>query len=174
MVDSGQSNPKVMLHYPVPIKLKYSKIIGGCDLYNQGKISDLLHERRFYFMDCGIANCISRMIPIDNKTVRGILTENFAYTELYRVYQSDQVKGDKPCCSVYNEYELDFMVVDKDDKKYGIEIKSTDSGKPVSLMVYLDLRMIDEGYLAGKTQRGIRKDKYSIPIYTVGCRFPYR
>lgn len=154
--------------------LKYSKIISGCDLYNQGKISELLSERRFYFMDCGIANCISRMTPVDNETVRGILTENFAYTELYRLYQSDRVKGDKPCCSVYNEYELDFMIVDKDDKKYGIEIKSTDADKPVSLMVYLDQHIIEEGYLAGKTRGGIRKDIYSIPVYTVGCRFPYR
>ena len=35
--------------------LKYSKIIGSCDLYNQGNVNAILHERRFYFMDCGIA-----------------------------------------------------------------------------------------------------------------------
>lgn len=124
-------------------------------------------------MDCGIANCIAGLTPVDNRTVTGILTENFAYTELYRVYQSDLVKGDKPCCSVYQEYELDFMVVDREDRKYGIEIKSTDSDEPVSLQIYLEHHMVDEGYLAGKTRGGIRKDLYSIPIYTVGCRFPY-
>lgn len=154
--------------------LKYSKIIGGCDLYNQGKVSDLLNERRFYFMDCGIANCIAKMTPADNKTVAGMLTENFAYTELYRLYQSDKVKGDKPCCSVYNNYELDFMLIDQKDKKYGVEVKTTDAEKPASLMVYLDQGMVDEGYLAGKTKGGVRKDMYSIPIYVVGCRFPYR
>lgn len=153
--------------------LKYSGILGGCDLYHQGKVSELLNERRFYFMDCGIANCIAGLTPVDNRTVTGILTENFAYTELYRVYQSDLVKGDKPCCSVYQEYELDFMVVDREDRKYGIEIKTTDSDEPVSLQIYLEHHMVDEGYLAGKTRGGIRKDLYSIPIYTVGCRFPY-
>lgn len=154
--------------------LKYSGILGGCDLYNQGKVSDVLNERRFYFMDCGIANCIAWMTPVDNRTVTGMLTENFAYTELYRVYQSDLVKGDKPCCSVYQEYELDFMVVDREDRRYGIEIKATDSDEPVSLQIYLNHHMVDEGYLAGKTRGGVRKDMYSIPIYTVGCRFPYR
>ncbi len=124
-------------------------------------------------MDCGIANCIAGLTPVDNRTVTGILTENFACTELYRVYQSDLVKGDKPCCSVYQEYELDFMVVDREDRKYGIEIKTTDSDEPVSLQIYLEHPMVDEGYLAGKTRGGIRKDLYSIPIYTVGCRFPY-
>lgn len=153
--------------------LKYSNIIGSCDLYNQGKISELLNERRFYFMDCGIANCISRMTPIDNATIRGVLTENFAYTELYRLYQTNQVKGDKPCCSIYNNYELDFLIVDKHDKKYGIEIKTSDEDKPASLLIYLRDGKIDKGYLAGKTKGGIRKDIYSIPIYAVGCRFPY-
>jgi len=153
--------------------LKYSGMIGGCDLYNQGEVSDLLHERRFFFMDCGIANCIAQMSPVDNETVKGILAENFAYTELYRLYQSDKVKGDKPCCSVYQNYELDFMVVDKADKKYGIEIKTSDQGEPISLMVYLEHKKIDAGYVAGKTKGGVRKKICSIPIYAVGCRFPY-
>lgn len=153
--------------------LKYSNIIGSCDLYNQGKVSQLLHERRFYFMDCGIANCISQITPVNNDTVRGMLTENFAYTELYRLYKKDLVKGDKPCCSIYNDNELDFMIVDKNDVKYGIEIKSSNDSEPKSLLIYLDKDLIDKGYLAGKTKGGIRNRIYSIPIYTVGCRFPY-
>lgn len=153
--------------------LKYSNIIGSCDLYNQGEVSQVLHERRFYFMDCGLANCIAKMTPVDNQTVKGILTENFAYTELYRLCQKDMVKGDKPCCSVYNDHELDFMIVDRNDIKYGLEIKSSDQDQPVSLAVYLKDNKIDKGYLAGKTRGGVRKNIYSIPIYTVGCRFPY-
>jgi len=154
--------------------LKYSRIIGACDLYNQGSTTDILSERRFYFMDCGIANCISRMTSMDNRTVAGVLTENFAYTELYRLYKTSRVKGDKPCCSVYGRYELDFMIVDRDDRKYGLEIKTSDENDPVSLIVYLDNGMVDKGYLAGRTKGGIRKKYDSIPIYAVGCRFPYR
>lgn len=153
--------------------LKYSNIIGSCDLYNQGEVSQVLHERRFYFMDCGLANCIAGMTSVDNQTVKGILSENFAYTELYRLYKKDIVKGNKPCCSVYNDHELDFMIVDKNDVKYGLEIKASDTDQPVSLSVYLKDNKIDKGYLAGKTRGGVRKNIYSIPIYTVGCRFPY-
>ena len=153
--------------------LKYSNILGSCDLYNQGEVSQLLNERRFYFMDCGIANCISRMTPVDNAAVRGVLTENFAYTELYRLYRTGLVKGDKPCCPVFGNYELDFMIVDRQDRKYGIEIKASDAGQPASLFVYLKDKKIDRGYLACKTRGGVRKEIYAIPIYAVGCRFPY-
>lgn len=157
--------------------LKYSKILGSCDLYNQGNVNELMLERRFFFMDCGIANYIARTTPIDNDTVRGTIAENFAYTELYRVYKNKKgmIKGDKPCCSVYNNYELDFMIVDKDDKKYGIEVKSKQSTSHDSLDLYLKKKIIDVAYLAEITRGGISNATKirKIPIYTVGCRFPY-
>lgn len=65
------------------------------------------------------------------------------------------------------------MVVDKADKKYGIEIKVSDQDEPISLMVYLEHNKIDAGYMAGKTRGGTRKKICSIPIYAVGRRFPY-
>ena len=86
-------------------------------------MTDLLSERRFYFMDCGIANYIAQTTSINNAAIDGVLSENFAYTELYRLYQTDKVKGDVPCCSVYHNYELDFLLVDKNDVKYELEIK---------------------------------------------------
>lgn len=154
--------------------LKYSKIIGSCDLYNQGAVSDLLNERRFYFMDCGIANYIAYTTSMVNSAIEGILSENFAYTELYRLYKTDKVKGNVPCCSVYNQYEVDFMIVDREDNKYGIEIKTSKASKTESLNVYIKKKFIDEAYLAERTRGGIREKIRSIPIYTVGCRFPYR
>lgn len=154
--------------------LKYSKIIGGCDLYNQGDVLDLLNERRFYFMDCGIANYIANTTSMKNMDIEGALSENFAYTEIYRLYKTDLVKGDVPCCSVYQNYELDFMIVDKQDNKYGLEIKTSNSSKPKSLEVYAKEKLIDEAYLAGLIRGGKREYIKSIPIYTVGCRFPYK
>ena len=50
--------------------------------------------------------------------------ENFVYSELYRLYKKHNLKGYKPCCSIYDNYELDFMLVDRNDRKYGIEVKS--------------------------------------------------
>ena len=153
--------------------LKYSKLIGSCDLYNQGNVNDLLSERRFYFLDCGIASYIAGLTPINNDAVEGAIAENFVYSELYRVYKSNKLKGDKPCCSVYAQYELDFMLVDKEDKKYGIEVKASKSNKHDSLDCYLRKKFIDEAYLAEITRGGIGEEIRTIPIYTVGCRFPY-
>ncbi len=153
--------------------LKYSKIIGSCDLYNQGNVNDILSERRFYFMDCGIARYIASLTPVKNETVEGMIAENFVYSELYRLYQKGMLKGDKPCCSVYDNYELDFMLVDKDDKKYGVEVKSRKSDKHRSLDFYLSKKFIDDAYVAEITRGGRGKQVKSIPIYTVGCRFPY-
>lgn len=154
--------------------LKYSKILGGCDLYNQGNVNDLLNERRFYFMDCGIASYVARTTPIDNSSTAGIIAENFVYSELYRLYKTHCLKGSKPCCSIYNNYELDFMLVDMNDRKYGIEVKSNKSNKTESLKIYKDRGFIDEAYVAEITKGGKGTDKNTIPIYTVGCRFPYK
>lgn len=153
--------------------LKYSKIIGSCDLYNKGNVNELLTDRRFYFMDCGIARYVASLTSVRNETVDGILAENFVYSELYRLYKNRQVKGDRPCCSVYENYELDFMLVDKQDKKYGIEVKSSHSDKHGSLDYYVDQKLIDEAYVVEITRGGIGNTVRTIPIYTVGCRFPY-
>jgi predicted AAA+ superfamily ATPase len=102
-----------------------------------GKIrNDLLSERRFYFMDCGIVSYVAGTTPISNDTVAGILAENFVYSELYRLYKKHNLKGNKPCCSIYDNYELDFMLVDRNDRKYGIEVKSNKSNKTKSLKTY--------------------------------------
>lgn len=154
--------------------LKFSGILGSCDWYNQGKATDLLSERRFYFMDCGIANYLAVLTPIQNRAVEGIIAENFVYSELYRLYRENKLKGDKPCCSVYGNYELDFMLVDKDDKRYGIEVKSNNSDKHKSLDLYLEKELIHEAYVAEITRGGTGKKIRRIPIYTVGCRFPYQ
>lgn len=153
--------------------LKYSKILGSCDLYNQGNVNELLPERRFYFMDCGIARYVASLTSVNNETVEGVLAENFVYAELYRLYGDRRLKGDRPCCSVCENYELDFMLVDARDRKYGIEVKSKHSDKHDSLDYYLERHFVDEAYVAEITRGGIGKKVCTIPIYTVGCRFPY-
>ncbi len=154
--------------------LVYSGITGTCDLYSKGDINDILFDRRTYFKDNGILNYILSTTTINQPSVEGVLTENFAYTELYRLHQTNKVKGVKPCFSTYNEYELDFMVVGKNDMKYGLEIKTSNSNKPKSLSEYVRLKLVDEGILAGVTRGGIRENTIkAIPIYTIGERFPY-
>lgn len=156
--------------------LKYSKIIGGCNLYVNGDKLNIQYDRRFYFMDCGLMNYISTLTELDNATIQGLLAENFVYTELYRLYKKHELKGDKPSYSTYNSYELDFMLVDKNDKTYGIEVKSSNSNKFKSIEEYSNKGLIDEAYVVEITRGGKstkHKNLSKIPIYAVGCRFPY-
>lgn len=157
--------------------LIYAGIIGTCNLINNGDPQDVLYNRRFYFMDCGITNCIAKRTTLIESAIQGVLTETFAYSELYRLYteynKDYKIKGDRPFCSVHNNFELDFMIIDSKDTKYGLEIKTKRDTEPKSLLEFLKTGKIDEAYLAGLTRGGIGKQIKKIPIYTIGCRFPY-
>ena len=72
--------------------LLYSGIIGYCDLYNNGDVTDVVSNRRAYFADPGIANYISSMVTVPKDATEGMLTETFAYTELSRL-----CSGEKAC-----------------------------------------------------------------------------
>lgn len=149
-------------------------IIGTCNLVNNGDIRDVLYDRRIYFTDCGLANYVLQNSGYDKSNIDGVLTENFVYCELQRVY--DKVKGlvdDRPMFSVYGNYELDFMIVDKNNNAVGIEIK-TQNGAHKSLNVYLDKKLINRGIVA-KPGSGGHSEKFdTIPIFAVGCRYPYK
>lgn len=153
--------------------LVYSKILGICDLYNKGNTMDAMPSRRFYFMDCGIASYIAKQTAIDKATVNGVIAENFVYDELYRACQEKKIDEPNPCCSVYNNYELDFMVTSSNGTKIGIEVKSNSSDKHPSIDLYLQKKLIDKAYVAQITKGGKGNTCNTIPIYTVGCRFPY-
>lgn len=156
--------------------LLYSGIIGYCDLYNNGDVTDVVSNRRAYFADTGIANYISNMVTIPRDAIEGMLTETFAYTELSRLYQTTpgkkRVRGDKPCFSICGDYELDFVVVDKDDIRYGLEVKSGNN-RARSLEYYKDKGMVDKGFRCAVSHGGQGLRFATIPIYTIGCRFPY-
>lgn len=151
--------------------LLYSGIIGYCDLYNNGDVTDVVSNRRAYFMDNGIANYISKIVTVPNDAIEGMLTETFAYTELNHLYQKPiavrKVRGDKPCFSTCGDYELDFVVVDMSGKRIGIEVKTGDN-KARSLEFFKQHGMIDEAYRAGASKGGTGTAFRTIPIYTLG------
>lgn len=151
--------------------LLYSGIIGYCDLYNNGDVTDVVCNRRAYFMDNGIAYYISRIVTMPNDAIEGMLTETFAYNELNRLYQQPvavrQVRGDKPCFSTCGDYELDFVVVDMSGKRIGIEVKTGDN-KARSLEFFKNHGMIDEAYRAGASRGGEGTVFHTMPIYMVG------
>lgn len=64
------------------------------------------------------------------------------------------------------------MVVDHDDIKIGIEVKSSNN-KAKSLEFYKDRGMIDKGFKAAPTMGGHGERFDTIPVYLVGVGFPY-
>ena len=76
---------------------------------------------------------------------------------------------------LFNVWELmswTLLLADRNKTVYGIEVKTKD-GEPKSLKVYIDKNFVDRGIVVKPTKGG-HGDKFdTIPIYTVGCRFPY-
>lgn len=157
--------------------LLYSGVIGYCDLYNNGDVMDVVSDRRIYFADSGIAWCISQSVTAREDAIEGMLTETFAYTELNRLYQMPvgyrKVRGNKPCFSICGDYELDFAAVGDDHTRYGLEIKSGDNASR-SLVYFKEKGLIDKAFRAGTSRGGHGQIVDTIPIYTVGARFPYQ
>lgn len=154
--------------------LLYSGIIGYCDLYNNGDVTDVLSNRRIYFTDTGVASYISGMVTIQQDAIEGMLTETFAYTELNRIYQMPAgrkpVRGDKPCFSVCGSYELDFVVVDQKFCKIGIEVKSSEN-RAKSLAFYKEKGLIDKAFRAVPAKGSQGQKITTVPIYLIGARF---
>ncbi len=154
----------------------YSGILGDCTLCTDGDIRNTVPARRVYYMDCGIANYISSGTGIDKTSIDELMAETFVYGELYRLYLVNEVNkkvnGSKPCFSTLGNYELDFMLLDTDNKIYGIEVKAKE-GTSKSLSIYIQKGLVNRGIVAKRTT-GHNGDKLSsIPIWAVGCRFPY-
>lgn len=151
--------------------LLYSGIIGYCDLYNNGEVTDVISNRRAYFADCGIANYVSRMVTVPKDAIEGMLTETFAYTELNRLYQKPmsrkKVRGDKPCFSTCGDYELDFVIVDDEYVRTGIEVKSG-KNQARSLEFFKEKGMIDRGFRAYPSKGSVGEKFHNVPIYMIG------
>lgn len=156
--------------------LTYSGIIGECGCYVDGDRMKYQPARRLYYMDCGIASYIGADLGVEQGSIEGILTETFVFAELYRLYteryHNRKVKGETPSFSVYGQNEIDFMLVDRENNIYGIEVKTKD-GAPKSLRVYMDKKLIDRAIVAKRTNGGQDGGFETIPVFAVGCRFPY-
>lgn len=155
-------------------------MVATCAMVNGKDFINQQPDRRLYFMDCGIASYLLSNSRLDVSAKRGLQAETFAFCELMRLYytsESNKKVKDRLCFSLYNQYELDFMLVGKggniDNKIFGIEIKAND-GEPKSLKVYIKDKLVDKAVLAENTPGGKGEAFDTIPIYTVGVRFPYK
>lgn len=156
--------------------LKYAGILSTCNLAIDGDMRNISESRKAYFSDCGIVSYLADKSLIKQSSLTGVITETFVYNELHRLfkvpYTDLKVIESEVCYSTYGNYELDFMLADRNKTVYGIEVKTKD-GEPKSLKVYIDKNFVDRGIVVKPTKGG-HGDKFdTIPIYTVGCRFPY-
>lgn len=156
--------------------LIYTGMIATCDLAVNGDIKNISKDRRLYFSDCGIVAYLTNRTLVDSSSLEGLLTETFVFNELRYLFGQksvgNRVMGDNVCFSTCGAYELDFMLASSDRTVYGIEAKTT-KGNPLSLRVFIDKHYIDRGIVVKPTAGG-HGDKFdTIPIYAVGCRFPY-
>ena len=155
--------------------LYYCRILGLCDLFNNGDIKDIQAARKIYFTDCGIASVALQSSNYSESSVQGALTENFVYCELNKLYENfnQNLTGNRPCFSTFGDFELDFVIVDVNRYAIGIEVKTND-GAHRSLNEYIKRKFIHKGVMVKNTKGGRSEKIDTIPIYTVGCRYPYK
>ena len=153
-------------------------IVGICVGFDMVNKYNVVQAKKLYFRDCGVANYLGSMSSIVNEgDLKGMLTENFAYCEFMRLYSTGdirkrKVKGWYPGFAVYGDYELDFLITSMSGNTYGIEVK-TSKGIPKSLQKIIDKGLIDKAVVDKRTKGGNTGGILTIPIFTVGCRFPY-
>ena len=144
-----------------------SGIIGYCGAINNGDRVSLLINRRFYFIDNGMACYFLRLGNAPMSDVHGTLSENFVYRCLVHQISNIKIRGSSPNFCLYQGGELDFYEVSTyDDKVYGLEVKAERGiGKTANKL--LEDGKIDYLYLLkGDTYGGKFDDhKYTIPIY---------
>ncbi len=154
-----------------------TQIINTAGLYLNGNTSEYLSNRRLYFTDCGLVSYLGQNMDIPKSNLEGLITETFTFNELSRLFtpplfEQSLLFEETPSFSTLEGYELDFMITSKKGKKYGIEVKTTDS-KHKSLNYYLSKRKIDKGIYA-KRSAGENSEHFLIlPIFKVGVGFPY-
>ena len=163
--DSSRITKKII--YSAISWLYNSKVIGYCGSVNNGDRSSVSQNRRFYFLDTGVAFYFLRQTLEPISDISGILNENFVYLCLLRKTQEHLLRGSTPNFCLYKGGELDFFEVSAyDDKVYGIEVKAGKGiGNTANLM--LGERKIDYLFLLkGDTYGGKYSDqKYTVPIY---------
>ena len=159
--------------------MEESGVVGSCDLMEATNgIPQIKAMAKIYYTDCGIAYKMLRSNKgIDDNTVKGLLAEHFVYCELQRLYPAYLVRAGElsfasPCFMIYGDYELDFVVTSKERITYGIEVKYN-NGTPKSLQTITSKKFIDKPIVVKRTQGGNTGGILTIPIFTVGCRFPY-
>lgn len=152
------------------------RLIDGCDQMTECDQIQTVPFKRAYFRDVGFLNAVYSKFNADKSNKIDLLTETFVYNEIlrkYNIYNEDGLIGERPYFATYknNKYELDFVIVTKDNKTYGIEVKSGNAAFE-SLKIMIRDHKIDFAILAERTMDGGTSEYKKVPIYLIGDRFP--
>ena len=155
--------------YNVIAWLKEAGFLGYCDkfVFTNSKM-EVLPAERIYFNDLGIFHYLCKQNSIENTNLNGVLSETYVYKILNENDFCSNFKFTRPAFGVYNDYEIDFCVMNKADVMYGIEVK-TGKAQGISIREMLDKKKIDRAvYFKGETKGGNSENEITIPLPLAG------
>lgn len=146
-----------------------SNVIGYCHKVNECNILDMTFNSRFYFRDIGLIRHFLRMSGAEERTIEGIVNENFVYLYLERLVRMQKIAGTAPAFGVYKQGEIDFFVRGlKTHKDYAIEVKAGKNIGKTANAILKDGKADAVYLLKGDTYGGIAGKKITVPIYLTG------
>ena len=152
-----------------------SHIIGYCGQATECDPLNTSLNRRFYFMDLGIAKTFLDMSGADAATVRGLINENFVYIDLLKRSLNRELTWMQPMFGTYKNGEIDFFVRNlHTDKNYGVEVKAGRGSGKTAQQLLSDHQVEAVYYLKGDTYGGKEGRTLTVPIYLAGrLKFDY-
>lgn len=143
-----------------------SNVIGYCGQVNEGDISNVTPNCRFYFRDLGTCRHFLEIAGASPDTIAGIINENFVYISLKKRVDNMEIAGTTPWYALYKDGELDFFVNSRRDYcNYGVEVKAGRAAGKTANQMLQDGKIKYLYLLKGDTYGGIEDKKYTVPIY---------
>ena len=146
-----------------------SHIIGYCGQAAECDPLNTSMNRRFYFMDLGIAKAFLSMSGADAATVRGLLNENFVYIDLLKRSLRRELTWLQPMFGTYKNGEIDFFVRNlHTDQNYGVEVKTGRNAGKTAQQLLKDHKVEAVYFLKGDTYGGREDKMLTVPVYLAG------
>lgn len=137
-----------------------SKVLGVCDKCINCNPLDVIPNQRIFFNDVGLLTYLAKSINMPKDILYGTVCETYVYNYLKEQSYST------PSFATFDGYELDFLFINDNDEKYGIEVKH---GKNIGISINkaLNKGLINKALIIkGDTYGGNVGDKIlTIPIY---------
>lgn len=142
-----------------------SHVIGYCGQATECDPVNTVMNRRFYFLDLGIAKHFLSASGADTAIVRGLINENFVYINLLKRSINRELTWWQPMFGTYKNGEIDFFVrTIGNDKNYGVEVKTGRGIGRTAQELLRDHKVEAVYYLKGDTYGGKEDRMLTVPI----------